>query len=116
MNSRKIYWKLWCEYVRYLIERKSLGSSLSETTAGSSTSISTCIISNNIENIKKAEQNNDNDFLKSITCYEGAAGDSIRNKWTENNIYLGLPYKEHKNARYLPTPVHIAGQSLRMVK
>ncbi|XP_016843788.1 uncharacterized protein LOC100678770 isoform X1 [Nasonia vitripennis] len=114
LANRAKYWRRWRDRVRRLLERKCLGSSLSETTvAGNSTCASTC-------------------YLVSSGCeYDsGASGRCVRKRtrlyaggdhtcgptWTQKDLYLGPGYQELMNGTYAPQPVRFADASLKEIK
>ena len=116
LNRRNWYWMLWCKHVRHLIEQKSFGSSLSETTAGSSTSISGfSSVSRKSRNSCKCKLKND-EVLNIFACYEGAGDAKGVKTWPEKNMYFGPQYEELGNGNYAPIPISFTKESLQTIK
>ncbi|KAG7206904.1 hypothetical protein KM043_000799 [Ampulex compressa] len=116
IRGGKIYWNVWCEQVRRLLEEKIDGSSLSETTAASSSSSSTFYALSSGLDSRKRNADYGEDSVYRIWAHCGGAGDCLPRTWTRKDLYLGPTYEELTNGQYAPVPVRFAGASFEDVR
>ncbi|KAJ8667379.1 hypothetical protein QAD02_009041 [Eretmocerus hayati] len=115
MDDRSKYWAIWCERVRELLQIKSLGSSLSETSAAVSSS---CSGSSSLAPSSGFEYD-----PTSGRCRRSPAWTVIQTKrqcpatWTQRSLYLGPSHDEllMMRGKYEPLPIRFAGASVQQV-
>ncbi|XP_043491945.1 uncharacterized protein LOC122517557 [Polistes fuscatus] len=117
INRREIFWKIWCDHIRGLLERKrKKSSSLSETSVASSSSTTTVyFLSSEIE-IEDHFSGKKKRNVYRIWAHYGGAGDNNRPTWLHKDLYLGPSYNELIFGYYKPIPVRFAGASLEQIK
>ncbi|XP_018397846.1 PREDICTED: uncharacterized protein LOC108775888 [Cyphomyrmex costatus] len=111
-ERRRVSWKIWCEEVQRLLTCKTIGSSLSETTAASSSSSSALYLLSSEVKIRSDRDARCKRSIFRVWSHYGGAGDYVTPTWTEKNLYLGPCYNELMNGNYTPVPVRFAGASL----
>ncbi|XP_014614036.1 PREDICTED: uncharacterized protein LOC106792265 [Polistes canadensis] len=118
INRREIFWKIWCDHIRGLLERKrKKSSSLSETSVASSSSTTTVyFLSSEIEIGNHLSVKKKRNVYRIWAHYGGGAGDNNRPTWLNKDLYLGPSYNELIFGYYTPIPVRFAGASLEEIK